>query len=175
MTLRLGTRASLLARTQSGFVADALTAATGLPCELVPIRSEGDDPRVSLDAPPRPGAFVATLRDALLAGEVDFVVHSYKDLPSAPLPGLVIAAVPTREDARDVLVSRTGARLPELAPGAIVGTSSLRRQAQLLALRPDLDVRSIRGNVDTRVRKVLEGQYDAVSYTHLTLPTSGLG
>ncbi|MEI2827993.1 MAG: hydroxymethylbilane synthase [Dermatophilaceae bacterium] len=162
MTLRLGTRASLLARTQSGLVADALTAATGLPCELVPIRSEGDDPRVSLDAPPRPGAFVATLRDALFAGEVDFVVHSYKDLPSAPLPGLVIAAVPAREDARDVLVSRTGAPLPELAPGAVVGTSSPRRSAAIRRARPDLVITPIRGNIDTRLRLVATGDLDAI-------------
>ena len=96
IALRLGTRGSALARTQSGLVAAALTAVTGRQVELVVIRAEGDDVTIPLDAPPRPGAFVATLRDALLAGEVDLVVHSFKDLPSAPLAGLVGAAVAVR-------------------------------------------------------------------------------
>ena len=93
IALRLGTRGSALARTQSGLVAAALTAVTGRQVELVVIRAEGDDVTIPLDAPPRPGAFVATLRDALEAAEVDLVVHSFKDLPSAPLAGLVVAAI----------------------------------------------------------------------------------
>ena len=120
--VRLGTRGSLLARTQSTHVADALYAATGLRAELVIIRSEGEDHQVPISAPSRPGIFVATLRDALLAGEVDLVVHSFKDLPSAPMPGLVIPAIPTRRSPADVLVTPTGGSLADLAVGARVGT-----------------------------------------------------
>lgn len=159
--LRLGTRGSLLARTQSQQVADALTAATGRPVELVIIRSEGDDVRIPLDAPSRPGAFVATLRDSLLAGEVDLVVHSFKDLPSAPMPGLVVAAIPPRADPRDALCATSGLTWGTLPPGARVGTSSPRRAAGLLRVRPDLEIVPIRGNVDTRLRKVAEGEVDA--------------
>ena len=159
--LRLGTRGSLLARTQSGSVAAALAAASGQPVELVRIRAEGDDTAIPLDAPVRPGAFVATLRDALLAGEVDLVVHSFKDLPSEPLPGLVIAAVPARGDPRDALCSRDGLGLAGLPAGGRVGTSSPRRAAGLRRIRPDLEVVPIRGNIDTRLRKVAEGTVDA--------------
>jgi hydroxymethylbilane synthase len=151
--IRLGTRGSLLARTQSGLVADALAQLTGEPVELVVIRSEGDDTSIPLDAPSRPGAFVSALRDALLAGTVDVVVHSFKDLPSAPADGLVVAAIPERAPAADVLVSRAGT-LSELPAGARVGTSSPRRAAALARFRPDLAVVAIRGNVDTRIGKV---------------------
>lgn len=161
-TLQLGTRRSALATTQSGQVAAALTAATGRAVELVLIRAEGDDTSIPLSAPPRPGAFVATLRDALLAGEVDLVVHSFKDLPSEPLPGLVVAAVPARVDPRDALCARDGLRLSELPAGARVGTSSPRRAAGLLRTRPDLQIVPIRGNVDTRLRKVHDGEVDSV-------------
>ena len=157
--LRLGTRRSLLATTQSGQVAAALRAASGREVELVPIRAEGDDTRIPLSAPPRPGAFVATLRDALLAGKVDLVVHSFKDLPSAPLSGLVVAAVPQRADPRDALCGPQ--RLAELPIGARVGTSSPRRAAELLRRRPDLVIAPIRGNVDTRLRKVASGEVTA--------------
>ena len=160
--VRLGTRGSLLARTQSTQVAEALYAATGLRAELVIIRSEGDDHRVPLHAPSRPGIFVATLRDALLAGEVDLVVHSFKDLPSAPMPGLVIPAIPARRSPADVLVTATGGGLADLAVGARVGTSSPRRAAALLRVRPDLTIVPIRGNVDTRVAAVAAGTVDAV-------------
>lgn len=159
--LRLGTRGSLLARTQSQQVADALTAATGREVELVVIRAEGDDVTIPLDAPPRPGAFVATLRDALGAGEVDLVVHSFKDLPSAPLPGLVVAAIPPRAEPCDALCARDQMTLSGLPSGARVGTSSPRRAAALLRARPDLTIVPIRGNVDTRLRKVAEGEVDA--------------
>jgi hydroxymethylbilane synthase len=159
--IRLGTRGSLLARTQSGQVAAAIEALVGEAVELVVMRTEGDDVTIPLDAPPRPGAFVATLRDALAAGGVDVVVHSFKDLPSAPLPGLTIAAVPARVDPRDALISRDGHVLASLPSGATVGTSSPRRAAALLRARPDLRIVGIRGNVDTRLRKVADGELDA--------------
>ena len=129
--LRVGTRSSLLARTQSATIAALIAEQLGEPCELVPIRSDGDDVSVRLDAPARPGIFVATLREALLAGAVNVVVHSFKDLPSAPAPGLMIAAVPARGDARDVLLTSTGATLEELPADARVGTSSPRRTAMV--------------------------------------------
>ena len=158
--IRLGTRGSLLARTQSGTVAAALSRIIGEDVELVTIRTEGDDLSVPLDAPSRPGAFVSALRDALHAGAVDLVVHSFKDLPSEPLPGLVVAAVPVREDPRDALVSR-GPGLADLPPGATIGTSSPRRRAALARLRPDLRVVPLRGNVDTRLQRVATGDLDA--------------
>jgi hydroxymethylbilane synthase len=159
--IRLGTRASALARTQSATVGDALAAVAGRPWQEVLVRTHGDDQSVSLTAPGRPGLFVSALRDALLAGEVDVIVHSYKDLPSAPVPGITLAAVPSRADARDALVSRDGLRLVDLPAGAVVGTSSPRRTASLQRIRPDLDVRPIRGNVDSRIAKVRAGEYDA--------------
>lgn len=173
--LRLGTRGSALARTQSGLVAAALTAATGWPVELVVIRAEGDDVTIPLEAPPRPGAFVATLRDALLAGEVDLVVHSFKDLPSAPLAGLVVAAVPERADPRDALCAGDRVGLAGLAQGARIGTSSPRRDAGLRRVRPDLQIVPVRGNVDTRLRKVGDGQVDAVVLAAAGLQRLGRG
>ena len=173
--LRLGTRGSALARTQSGLVAAALTAATGRPVELVVIRAEGDDVTIPLEAPPRPGAFVATLRDALLAGEVDLVVHSFKDLPSAPLAGLVVAAVPERADPRDALCAGDRVGLAGLAQGARIGTSSPRRDAGLRRVRPDLQIVPVRGNVDTRLRKVGDGQVDAVVLAAAGLQRLGRG
>lgn len=160
--LRLGTRASLLATTQSGHVADALRAATGRDVELVPITTDGDVLTGPLAQLGGTGVFVAALRDALLRGECDLVVHSMKDLPTASVDGLVIAAVPPRAPQRDVLCARDGLALDALPHGAVVGSGSPRRVAQLLARRPDLDVRGIRGNVDTRLRKVNEGEYDAI-------------
>ncbi len=160
--LRLGTRASLLARTQSTAVAQLVEAALGEPCELVAIRTDGDDPALRLDAPNRPGIFVTTLREAVLAGTVDLVVHSFKDLPSAPVAGLLVAAVPERADARDVLVAVDEATLDQLPPGARVGTSSPRRAAALLRARPDLRIEAIRGNVDTRLGQVAAGRLEAV-------------
>lgn len=159
--LRLGTRGSLLARTQSQYVADLITAATGRAIELVIIRTEGDDVTVPLDSPSRPGAFAAALRDALLDGRVDLAVHSFKDLPSAPLPGLSVAAIPSRADPRDAWCSRDGLGLAELPAGATVGTSSPRRAAGIKRARPDLTIVPIRGNVDTRLRKVAEAEVDA--------------
>src|SRR5215207_10355067 len=138
-TLRLGTRASQLATTQSQTVADAITAATGAAVELVHISTEGDRSAQAIQQLGGTGVFVAALREALLAGDVDLAVHSYKDLPTAPAPGLILAAVPPREDPRDVLVARDGLTLGELPTGATVGTGSPRRAAQLLALGLGLD------------------------------------
>ena len=161
-TLRLGTRASALARTQSQAVADALTAATGTAVELVPIVTEGDRSSEAIAQLGGTGVFVAAIRRALLEGTVDLAVHSYKDLPTAPEPGLSIAAVPPREDPRDALVARDGLTLGELPPGAKVGTGAPRRVAQLRALGLGLDVVPIRGNVDTRMGRVAAGDLDAV-------------
>ena len=160
--LRLGTRASLLATTQSGHVANAIRAATGREVELVPITTAGDVLTGPLAQLGGTGVFVAALREALLHGECDLVVHSMKDLPTGAVEGLCIGAVPPRAPVRDVLCSRGGLTLDALPHGAVVGSGSPRRVAQLLRRRPDLDVRGIRGNVDTRLSKVDEGEYDGV-------------
>ncbi|RLP87179.1 MULTISPECIES: hydroxymethylbilane synthase [unclassified Micromonospora] len=161
--LRLGTRGSALAMAQSGQVAEALTAATGRPVELVEVITAGD----RSNAPVHRlgvGVFVSALRDALTAGTIDFAVHSYKDLPTATAGGLHIAAVPARQDPRDALIARDGRTLAELPPGATVGTGALRRIAQLHALGLQLEVTPIRGNVDTRLARVLgpDADLDAV-------------
>jgi hydroxymethylbilane synthase len=166
--LRLGTRGSLLARTQSQWTADALLAAhPGLRVELVTISTSGD--RLidqSLADAGGKGLFTKELELALLAGEIDFAVHSMKDVPvTMPLvdqAGLVIAAIPAREDARDVLVSRHGRSLADLPAGSTVGTGSLRRRCQILAGRPDLRVVPLRGNVDTRLKKLEQGENAAI-------------
>lgn len=165
MKLRLGTRASTLATTQSGMVADALVAVArargiALDVELVEITTEGDTSTGSLVGLSQVGVFVNALRDALLAGECDFIVHSLKDMPVAPHPDLSVAALLAREDVRDALCT-DGTSWEDLGEGAIVGTSSPRRAAQIRALRPDLQVADIRGNVDTRLGKIGDG-YDAV-------------
>jgi hydroxymethylbilane synthase len=151
MTLRLGTRASALALAQSGVVASALTAATGHDVELVHITTIGDASSAPLEQIGGTGVFVSALREALLDGSVDLAVHSLKDLPTTPAAGLTLAAVPTREDPRDVLCARDGLTLGELPDGSTVGTGSPRRAAQLRALGLGLDVRPVRGNVDTRL------------------------
>lgn len=159
-TLRLGTRGSDLAVTQSRWVAARLGELAGVDVELVVIRTKGDAVR---DRPLHlvggKGLFTKEIEDAMLAGDVDLAVHSMKDMPTEGPAGLVIAGVPVREDPRDVLV---GASLDALAEGAVVGTGSNRRRLQLLAVRPDLDVRGIRGNVETRIGKQRSGEYDAV-------------
>ena len=160
--LRLGTRASKLARTQSGHVAAALSAALGREVELVDVTTEGDVSRASVAQMGGTGVFVSALRDALLAGEVDLAVHSLKDLPTGPAEGIALAAVPPREDPRDALVASEGRTLGELVPGARVGTGAPRRVAQLEALGLGLEIVPIRGNVDTRVGKVAAGELDAV-------------
>jgi hydroxymethylbilane synthase len=161
-TLRLGTRASALARTQSQTVADAITAATGAAVELVHITTEGDRSSAAIPQLGGTGVFVTAIRTALAEGSIDLAVHSYKDLPTAPAPGLVLAAVPAREDPRDALVARDGLSLGELPPGSRVGTGAPRRVAQLRALGLGLEIVPIRGNVDTRLGRVAAGDLDAV-------------
>jgi len=160
--LRLGTRRSALATAQAQLVADAITARTGRAVELVPVTTHGDTSREALTQIGGTGVFVSALRDALLAGDVDLAVHSLKDLPTAEPAGIVLAAVPPREDPRDVLVARDGLSLGELPDGARVGTGSPRRAAQLRALGYGLEVVEVRGNVDTRLRLVDDGVVDAV-------------
>jgi hydroxymethylbilane synthase len=162
VSLRLGTRGSALATAQSGGVAATVIAELGRECELVLVETEGDRNPGAIAQMGGTGVFVTALRDALLRGEVDFAVHSLKDLPTAPADGLVIAAVPPRQDPRDVLVARDGLTLGELGEGARVGTGSPRRAAPLRGLGMGLDVVAIRGNVDTRVGKVRSGEVDAV-------------
>jgi hydroxymethylbilane synthase len=159
---RLGTRGSKLALWQANNVADALRKIAKVEVEIVVISTEGDETAGSLMNPIRPGVFVSSIRDALIANEVDLVVHSMKDLPSARLLGLKVVAIPQREDARDVIISRSGLGLMELPAGAVVGTSSPRRAARINFLRPDLVTAPIRGNVDTRIQKVQDGEFDAV-------------
>jgi len=161
----LGTRASALARTQTDAVAALLAAVRpGLSCETKVISTAGD--RTQASGLPLPeiggkGLFTAELERALREGVIDIAVHSLKDLPTEDAENVVVGAVSAREDVRDCLVAHDGGTLAELPEGSVVGTSSLRRGAQLRALRPDLDVRSIRGNVDTRIAKVRAGEYDA--------------
>jgi hydroxymethylbilane synthase len=161
MTLRLGTRGSALALAQSRLVGDAISAALGEPVELVEIVTEGD--RSTAPVPQLGvGVFVSALRDALAAKEIDIAVHSYKDLPTAPFEGLTIAAVPPREDPRDALISRSGAPLDALPAGARIGTGALRRIAQVRGLGRGIECAPMRGNVDTRLRKLAAGEVDAV-------------
>jgi len=161
-TVKIGTRASALARTQSRLVAEALTAATGLETELVPIRTEGDASSAPLAQIGGTGVFVSALREALLRGDVDLAVHSLKDLPTAPPEGIALAAVPLREDPRDVVIARDNLTLGELPAGSRVGTGAPRRVAQLAALGLGIDLVDVRGNVDTRLGKVASGELDAV-------------
>jgi hydroxymethylbilane synthase len=178
-TLRLGTRGSLLAVTQSQWVADEIhRARPDVRVELAVIKTTGDLVR---DRPLHDlggkGLFTKEIELALIAGEIDLAVHSYKDVPvTEPLvdeSGLVIAAVPRREDARDVLVAG-GATLEQLKPGATVGTGSLRRQCLVQTVRPELDVRPLRGNVDTRLRRQKAGDFDAVILAAAGLIRAGL-
>ncbi|WP_240757474.1 hydroxymethylbilane synthase [Nakamurella flava] len=174
--LRLGTRGSALALAQSGMVARQLAelaAGSGderVPgVELVRIKTEGDVNQGPLAQIGGTGVFVGAVRTALADGRVDVVVHSYKDLPTAPADGIVVGAVPVREDPADVLCARDGLTVAGLPTGARVGTGSPRRSAQLRALRPDVEVVPVRGNVDTRLRLVTDGHLDAV-----VLAASGL-
>ncbi|MCW5253077.1 MULTISPECIES: hydroxymethylbilane synthase [unclassified Streptomyces] len=164
--LRLGTRRSRLAMAQSGQVADAVSQVTGRPVELVEITTFGDTSREHLAQIGGTGVFVAALREALLRGEVDFAVHSLKDLPTTPHEGLVLAAVPVREDPRDVMVARDALKFTDLPRGARVGTGAPRRMAQLNAYARAhglaIETVPIRGNVDTRIGYVRSGELDAV-------------
>jgi hydroxymethylbilane synthase len=160
-TLRIGTRRSALALAQAGQVAEVLRAG-GHDVELVEVVTEGDRSLSALTTMGGTGVFVAELRKRLLAGDIDVAVHSLKDLPTAPAEGLVVAAIPLRADPRDAVVTRDGTPLAQLPVGATVGTGAPRRTAQLLALGYGLSVVPIRGNVDTRLRKVAAGDVDAV-------------
>jgi hydroxymethylbilane synthase len=171
--LRLGTRASPLARWQAEWVAARLTE-LGLALELVPITTQGDVKTQPLGQIGGQGLFTKELQRALLDGQIDLAVHSLKDLPTAPVPELALAAVPPRESTADVLVSARASRIEDLPRGARIGTGSLRRKAQLLHVRPDLVVEEIRGNVDTRLRKLDEGQYDAIVLAEAGLRRLGL-
>ncbi len=163
-TLRAGTRGSALALRQTALIVDQLRQAhPALAVETVEIRTEGDRDRATpLSVLGGKGIFVKELEAALLDGRIDFAVHSLKDVPSVLPPGLVLAAIGARADVRDALVSRNGLRLDELPAGARIGTGSRRRRAELLALRADIEPVDVRGNVDTRIRRVREGAMDAV-------------
>ncbi|MCX7522653.1 hydroxymethylbilane synthase [Microbacterium sp. STN6] len=172
-TLRVATRGSALAMAQTRVVADAIAKAAGAPVEIVPITTHGDTSRESLSTLGGTGVFANALREALMAGEADLIVHSLKDLPTAGFPGLTIGAVPRRADARDTLVARDGLGLGTLPPDSRVGTGSPRRMAQLRAARGDLEVVDIRGNVDTRLARLdadADDRLDAV-----VLAAAGLG
>jgi hydroxymethylbilane synthase len=160
----VGTRGSDLALWQARWLIELLTAHhPDVEFEIVEVSTRGDrDRRVPLHQAGGVGLFVKALEYALLDGEIDLAVHSLKDMPSRTTPRLSLAAIPERADPRDALVSKAGLRLSELPPGSQVGTGSPRRRAQILALRPDLEVVGIRGNVDTRLSKVKEAAYDAV-------------
>lgn len=163
-TIRIGTRGSLLARTQTNLVVERIRLLNpGIDVVVEVIQTTGDMRR---DVPfmqiGTKGMFVKEIEQALLEGTIDVGVHSLKDMPSELPDGLDLACVPAREDPRDALSTRTGALLADLPHGAVVGTSSLRRQAMLRAVRPDFDLRELRGNLDTRLRKLEEGQYDAI-------------
>jgi hydroxymethylbilane synthase len=165
--LRIGTRGSPLALWQANHIAERLAQRHGIESQLVRIRTAGD--RLQSVAVSQAGAsadgkgiFIKELEDALLAGAVDLAVHSMKDVPTEAPAGLTFPAVTRREDVRDCLISRDGRTLENLPPGARIGTSSLRRQAQLRHHRPDLEMADVRGNVDTRLRKLASGEFDAV-------------
>lgn len=167
--IRIGTRASALALAQTGSMADSIAARSGREIEIVRVTTEGDTSSESLKNVGGTGIFASALRSALLAGDCDVVVHSLKDLPTAAAPGLTLAAVPKRADARDALCARDFLRLDDLPAGSRVGTGSPRRHAQLRSRRPDLEVVDIRGNVDTRLGRIGK-DLDAV-----VLAAAGLG
>ena len=172
-TLRLGSRRSPMAIAQSRQVADLITERTGCRVEIVGVTTLGDVSREQLTQIGGTGVFVSALREALLGGEVDLAVHSLKDLPTGPAAGIVLAAVPARDDPRDALVARDGAKLADLPPGARIGTGSPRRAAQLLGLRTDLRCVPIRGNAGTRLGKVTDGELDGVVLAYAGLARIG--
>jgi hydroxymethylbilane synthase len=174
MPLRLGTRSSALARWQAEWVAARLQA-FGEAVELVLIPTAGDRSREPITAMGSPGAFTKEIQRALLDCRVDLAVHSLKDLPTAGVEGLCIAAVPPRASPSDVLVSASGVSLANLPQGAVLGVGSPRRRAQLLRVRPDLRMVDIRGNVDTRLRKLDAGQCNALVLAEAGLVRLGLG
>jgi len=161
--LRIGSRGSILAQWQAETVRERLAQMAGVPAEIVFIKTSGDRfQQAEVSQIGLKGVFIKELEDALLEGRVDLAVHSMKDVPTEIPPGLAFPAICQREDVRDCLVTASGARLDDLPAGARVGTSSLRRQSQLRHHRPDLDLRNLRGNVDTRLRKLERGEYDAI-------------
>jgi hydroxymethylbilane synthase len=173
--LRIGTRGSLLAKWQAESVRKQLFAITGVEAEIIIIKTAGDKmQQVPLTQIGGKGIFIKELEDALLDESIDLAVHSVKDIPTDVPRGLSFPAVCRRDDIRDCLISPTGSTLESLRQGARVGTSSLRRQAQLLRLRGDLDIRELRGNVDTRLRKVGDGEYDAIVLAKAGLDRLGL-
>ena len=173
--LRIGTRGSLLARWQAEFVRKQLFAGAGIEAEIIIIKTSGDKLQTaSLSQIGGQGIFVKELEEALLEETIDLAVHSVKDVPTDTPSRLMFPAVCRREDVRDCLVGANGATLASLRQGARVGTGSLRRQAQLRRIRPDLDVRDLRGNVDTRLRKVESGEYEAVMLAKAGLDRLGL-
>jgi hydroxymethylbilane synthase len=171
--LRLGTRRSPMALAQSEQVGRAITAQTGREVQIVGIESAGDASRELLTQIGGTGVFVSSLRASLLAGRVDIAVHSLKDLPVGPAEGIALAAVPGRDDPRDALVARDGAKLADLPSSARIGTGSPRRAAQLLMLRPDLRPVPIRGNAGTRLAKVFDGELDAIVLAYAGLARIG--
>ena len=171
--LRLGSRRSPMAMAQSGEVARLLTARTGRQVELVGVTTLGDVSREQLTQIGGTGVFVSALRESLLRGEVDFAVHSLKDLPTGMAPGIALAAIPGRDDPRDALIGRDGAKLADLPAGARVGTGSPRRAAQLALLRADVSCVPIRGNANTRLARVRDGELDAVVLAYAGLARIG--
>jgi hydroxymethylbilane synthase len=172
--LLLGSRRSPMAIAQSGDVARLITERTGRPVEIVGITSFGDVSKAELTQIGGTGVFVSNLRESLLRTEVDFAVHSLKDLPTASPEGIALAAVPERDDPRDALVGRDGAKLADLPPGARIGTGSPRRAAQIALLRADVTCVPIRGNANTRLAKVRDGELDAVVLACAGLARIGL-
>jgi hydroxymethylbilane synthase len=173
--LRIGTRGSLLAKWQAESVRKQLFATAGIEAEIVIIKTAGDKMQSApLTQIGGKGIFVKELEEALLDESIDLAVHSVKDIPTETPSGLNFPAVCRRDDIRDCLISNAGSTLQTLRRGARVGTSSLRRQAQLLHLRSDLDIRELRGNVDTRLRKVGDGEYDAIVLAKAGLDRLGL-
>lgn len=174
--LKVATRKSLLALAQSRAWMAALKAKTGVEIEEVQVTTTGDrvQDRQLIEIGGK-GLFIKEIEEAMLAGQADAAVHSMKDVPAALAPGLVIACVPLREDPRDVIHTRTGCSFAELPPGSKVGTGSLRRAVQLKALRPELEFVPIRGNIDTRLRRVTEGVVDAVVLAYAGLRRIGRG
>ena len=171
--LRLGSRRSPMAVAQSGDVAGLITARTGRPVEIVGVTTLGDVSREHVAQIGGTGVFVSALRESLLHGEVDLAVHSLKDLPTGAADGITLAAVPARDDPRDALVGRDGAKLADLPAGARIGTGSPRRAAQLAVLRGDVICVPIRGNANTRLAKVRDGELDAVVLAYAGLARIG--
>jgi hydroxymethylbilane synthase len=171
--LRLGSRRSPMAISQSGDVARLITERTGRRVEIVGVTTLGDVSREQLTQIGGTGVFVSALRESLLRGEVDFAVHSLKDLPTGTAPGITVAAIPARDDPRDALVGRDGAKLADLSPGARIGTGSPRRAAQLSVLRSDITCVPVRGNANTRLAKVRDGEFDAVVLAYAGLARIG--